>query len=81
MRYFFNIERNGRKLLDPEGGEFNSDVEALTEARLVAREIIGRELLAGKPVQWRSRLEVLRSDEALIGSFSFLEALELPRDR
>jgi hypothetical protein len=78
MRYFFNIERGRHRLQDLEGGEFNSDVDALTEARLVAREIIGRELLAGKAVEWRSRLEVLRSDHAIIGSFSFLEALALP---
>jgi hypothetical protein len=45
----------------------------------VAREIIGRELLAGKAVEWRSKLEVLRSDDAMTGSFSFLEALALPQ--
>lgn len=81
MRYFFNIERGGRRLQDPEGSEFNSDVDAMTEARLVAREVIGRELLAGKAVEWRSTLEVLRSDNTLIGSLSFLEVLGLPEDR
>lgn len=81
MRYFFNIERGGHHLHDLEGGEFNSDVEAVTEARLVAREIIGRELLAGKAVEWRSTLEVLRSDNTLIGKLSFLEVLGLPEDR
>ncbi|MBB4053799.1 hypothetical protein GGR20_003466 [Devosia subaequoris] len=80
MRYFFNVVRGGQRLQDFEGGEFTSDLDAQAEAHLVARELIGRELIAGKPVLWDSTIEILRADNAVVGVLSFRQALNLPQD-
>lgn len=78
MRYYFNIVRRGQHLRDFEGGEFENDLEAKTEARHVAREIVGRELIAGKDIEWTSVVEVLRADNVVVAVLDFIEALDLP---
>lgn len=78
MRYFFNI-RNGQGLVrDLEGTDFPTAEDAREEALAVARELIGRQLISGDRVDWRSVIEIDRDDGLSAGTVSFFEAAGLP---
>jgi hypothetical protein len=79
MRYFFNIVQGGTRVQDLEGGDFDSDREAEADGLLVAREIIGRELIAGKLINWAGKVEIVREDGAVIAAVGFAKAANLPR--
>jgi len=80
MLYFFNVVKSEGRLQDIEGGSFDNDGDAQAEAQLVVREIIGRELIGGKTVEWTSIMEVVREDATIVAVFTFREALKLPQD-
>ena len=77
MRYFFNIVRAGITLRDMEGTELGSDGEAEAEARSAVRDLIGRELIGGRDVDWSSSLEVWRAGDTVVAVLSFLEAAQV----
>ena len=79
MHYFFHLVRIDGSVSDLEGIDFDNDQEAALEACLVARELIGRELIAGRPVDWTSFFELVREDGIIAARVSFLEAAQVPQ--
>jgi hypothetical protein len=79
MRYFFNIVRAGISIRDLEGADFDTDRNAEQEAILIARELIGRQLISGGSIDWASWLEVQREDNTVVAAVSFLQAAQVPQ--
>jgi hypothetical protein len=74
MRYYFDVKTSVGLISDLEGSELPNDKAALDEALMMARELIGTQLIDGKTIDWESCIEVRNVMSLAIGSIDFLEA-------
>lgn len=60
MRYYFNVVWPEGSIKDEEGSEFLQDSAALTEAELIAREMIAHYVLDGSRFDINTTIEVIK---------------------
>ena len=78
MRYYFHVKSRTEFVPDVEGAEFATEQAASHEGYLVARELVGTQLIDGKMVDWTSSIDVRDGMDLAIVTISFLEAVGLP---
>lgn len=79
-RFFFNILKDRRLQLDPEGGDFETIGEAVEEARIAAREILSEKVLSGDEIDGQ-RFEITTEDGTIVEVVPFRSVLNLHKDR
>ena len=79
MRYYFHVKSRTEFVADVEGTEFATQQAASDEGYLVARELVGTQLIDGKAVDWTSSIVVRDGMDLAIVTISFLEAVGLPQ--